>query len=132
MPRTNESLQTIWQAKFQEYQLNPFAPSRIHNITATYYPLNKPSSWWYNPINPDSLRLTRFSFQMISKQKKIKNWKFKTNVILPKTLLKMEKYFTSQYFIGPNSKSIYVYDERDAMMLGLHANNLEQYIDNQF
>jgi hypothetical protein len=129
MARTPESLQVIWQARFQEHQLNPFTTDVKSGLR--YQRLDNPASWWHNPINPDSLRLTRPAFNILQKQTEIKNWKFTlTEQIIPRTMVQLERYFTSPYYIQ-SLKTIYVYDDREAMMLALHSNNLRQYMDNQ-
>lgn len=121
MARTADSLQVIWQIKLQlitEGQLKQKNP------------LDNPATWWHNPTNPDSLRLSLPAFNKLKKTE-LENWKFKLdNTIKPKTLLQLEKKFTSPYHIH-NSKTIYVYGEQEAIMLVLHGNNLEKYLDNQ-
>lgn len=127
--RTADSLQNVWQARFQEYQLNPFTTDA--KLGLRYQRFDNPASWWHNPINPDSLRLTRPAFNMLYKNKDIKNWKFNCKeAIVPRTMLLLEKYFKSPYYIQ-NLKVIYVFDDREAMMIALHDNNLRQYLDNQ-
>lgn len=128
MARTADSLQNVWQKRFQQHQLNPFTSDTKLGIR--YQRFDNPASWWHNPLNPNSLRLTRPAFNMLNKTKEIKNWHFK----LPKELvnrsyIQLEKYFTNPYYIaGP--KSIYVFDERDSIMLALHGSDLQQYLDN--
>ena len=75
MARTAESLQNVWQAKFQEHTLNPFTSDP--KLGLRYQRYDNPASWWHNPVNPDSLRLTRPAFNMLNKNKEIKrpdNW----------------------------------------------------------
>ena len=128
MARTAESLQVSWQAKFQEYQLIPFLSDSKFGMH--YQRLDNPASWWHNPINPNSLRLTRPAFTILSKQTEIKNWKFNLpEPLMSKSFIQLEKQFKSPYFIQ-GQKTIYVYDEREAMMLALHGSNLQQYLDN--
>ena len=129
MARTAESLQNVWQKKFQEYQLNPFTSDP--KIGLRYQRFDNPASWWHNPMNPDSLRLTKPAFSMLQQNKEIQNWKFTCKeAIIPRTMLQLEKYFKSPYFIH-NLKIIHVFDDREAMMIALHDNNLRQYLDNQ-
>lgn len=127
MGRDADSLQVIWQTKFQEYHLNPFLTDPKAGLR--YQRLDNPATWWFNPLNFNSLRLTRPAFNMLSKQTDVPKWKFDLpQVILPKTLLQLEKYFTSPYFI--NMKTIWVFGETESIMLALHGNNLQQYLDN--
>jgi hypothetical protein len=107
------SLQAEWQAKLHE--LSPFSIS--------------PSSWWYNPTNHSSLRLTQNAYMQVRKQ--IKFYKFElSHDIRPKCLVQLERWFKEPYYVQ-NRKTIHIASERDAMMLALHANNLQQYLDNQ-
>jgi hypothetical protein len=128
MARTAESLQNVWQKKFQEHTLNPFTSDPKLGIR--YQRFDNPASWWFNPVNPDSLRLTKPAFNMLNQNKEIKNWHFKlSQPLVPRAYIQLEKHFTSPYYIsGP--KSVYVFDERDSIMLALHGSNLQQYLDN--
>lgn len=113
MPNTVETLQNTWQQKLHE--LNPFSIS--------------PSSWWYNPTNHNSLRLTQNAYLKVKQH--IKFYKFElVNDIRPKTFIQLERWFHEPYYVQ-NRKTIHIVSERDAMMLSLHANNLQQYLDNQ-
>jgi hypothetical protein len=60
-------------------------------------------SWWHNPVNPDSLRLTRPAFNMLNKNKDIKNWHFKLPTeLVNRSYIQLEKHFISPYYIsGP-------------------------------
>jgi hypothetical protein len=128
MARTADSLQVIWQAKFQEYQLNPFTKDNKHGIR--YQRLDNPASWWFNPVNPNSLRLTRPAFTMLNKNPEVKNWHFKLPTpLVTRAYIQLEKHFTSPYFISSNT-GIYVFSEQDSIMLALHGSNLQQYLDN--
>ena len=107
------SLQAEWQTKLHE--TSPFSIS--------------PSSWWYNPTNHSSLRLTQNAYMQVRKQ--IKFHKFElSHDIRPKCLVQLERWFKEPYYVQ-NRKTIHIVSERDAMMLALHANNLQQYLDNQ-
>ena len=128
MARTAESLQVIWQARFQEYTLNPFTSDP--KLGLRYQRYDNPASWWFNPLNPNSLRLTRPAFNMLNKNKEIKNWQFKLPTsLVTRAYIQLEKHFTSPYYI-PTHNSIYVFSEQDSIMLALHGSNLQQYLDN--
>jgi hypothetical protein len=108
-----ESPQSIWQDKF--YQLTPYAVN--------------PSMWWYNPTNHNSLRLTQNAYLEIRDH--VKFYKFKLlHEIRPKTFVQLERHFAEPYYVQ-NHKTLHIVSDRDAMMIGLHANNLQQYLDNQ-
>lgn len=86
--------------------------------------------WWHNPSNADSLRLHNLSYDVLAHSMQHKFFKFKlTHDILPKTLVQLERHFNNPYYIQ-NYKTIYLMGEQEAMMLVLHANNLQQYLDN--
>jgi len=126
MVRDANSPQTVWQLKFQEYPLNPFTNEKA---ALRYQRMDIPEFWWYNPVNPDSLRLTRPAFNVLEKAR-VQKWQFKVSrAFLPKTYLQLEKYFTAPYYIH-GQQTIYVYGETEAIMLGLHGSNLQQYLDN--
>jgi hypothetical protein len=113
MIRNDNSLQGVWQDKF--YALTPYSVSL--------------SSWWYNPTNHNSLRLTQKAYLEVRKH--VKFYKFELmHDIRPKTFLQLERWFKEPYYVQ-NLKTIHIVSERDAMMLALHANNLQKYLDNQ-
>ena len=128
MQHSPDSPQAVWQALFQQHPLTPFDAEKT-KLALRYHNLNDPKFWWYNPLNEQSLRLTRVAFNTLEKAK-VPNWKFRLDrVYLPKTYLQMERYFTAPYYIHGH-QTIYVYGETEAMMLGLHGSNLQQYLDN--
>ena len=113
-----QDLQMLWQKNF------------CTSDWLSSYLTKARSTWWYNPTNPKSLRLTKTVFNAIRQHNHIKFHKFELPAsILPKTLVQLERIFTEPYFIL-NLTTIYVHSESDAMMLMLHANNLQQYLDN--
>lgn len=86
-------------------------------------------SWWKNPLNPYSLRLSSSAFAWITKRSDIKGYKIELHDDMTgKQMLQLERVFKSPYFI--TAKSITVFSEEDAIMLQLHAGNLKQYLDN--
>ena len=107
------TLQEEWQIKF--YNLAPLSVS--------------PSSWWHNPTNHNSLRMTQKAYLTI--RCRVKFHKFElSHDIRPKCFVQLERWFKEPYYVQ-NRKTIHIVSERDAMMLALHANNLQQYLDNQ-
>ena len=107
------SKQLEWETKFKEKT----------------FPLIPPGSWWKNPTNKNSLRLKNNKIFL----EVLKHFKFYKFIMLepfrPKTLLQMEKYFTEPYYIKDH-KTIYIHSEQDAIMLALHSNDLQKYLDN--
>jgi hypothetical protein len=86
--------------------------------------------WWYNSINPISLRLTRVGYNWIKKNTKLKFHDIEIiDKILPKQLLQLERLLHDPYLIHTLTK-ISVYSEQDAVMLQLHAGDLVSYLNN--
>lgn len=113
-----QDIQLFWQAKF------------CTSDWLVKYLSKERSTWWYNPTNPKSLRLTKSVFKAITQHDHVKFHKFELpDAMLPKTFVQLERVFKEPYYIL-NLKTIYVHSEADAMMLMLHANNLQQYLDN--
>lgn len=126
MARTAESLQSIWQARFQ--QLNP-PPFTARNTAIVYHDLTHPATWWHNPVNADSLRLTRYGFDAVGKMDGYKFHKFQIEYdIRPKAFVQLERHFKEPYYVQ-NRRTIHILNERDALMLMLNANNLHKYLD---
>jgi hypothetical protein len=127
MARSPDCPQNQWQEKFKEYDLAPFTEGKRG---LQYHDLNDPKFWWHNPLNHKSLRLTSTAFKMLEKAK-IKSYKFDLKQkYLTRTFVQLEKHFTSPYFLS-NSKRIYIFGETEMMMLALHGNDLQTYLDNQ-
>lgn len=87
-------------------------------------------TWWQNPLNPTSFRLTKNGYHWFASIAKITGHTIELEEkIMPKHLLQLEKLFTEPYYIQ-NLKTIVVYGETDAIMLRLHSGNLATYLDN--
>ena len=131
--RTPDSPQNVWQNKFlTDYDLTPFTSDQEG---LKYHRLRDPKTWWHNPdwwhnpLNPNSLRLTKTGFTILEKAN-VKNHKFVlTKKLVSKSYIQLEKYFTSPYYIQ-NANMVFVFGETETMMLMLHGNNLQQYLDN--
>jgi hypothetical protein len=84
---------------------------------------------FFNPINHDSMRLTREGFVLL-KQLKLKYYDFKLlSAILPRQLLQLERHIHHPYFVHNLSK-ISIFDEASAIMLQLHGGDLATYLKN--
>ena len=84
---------------------------------------------WFNPLNPNSLRLTKYGFAAISK----KEYPYHTikldKIIKPGHYLLLERTMSAPYFIKKIDQ-IYVFDEQVAVMLMLHSGDLETCLTN--
>jgi len=89
-----------------------------------------PPRWWYNPINPKSLRLTREAYTWINKHTKIRPHKIKLQRGLGgRQFLQLERLLTAPYLVD-TYKCIAVIDETTLIMLQLHAGDLNTYLQN--
>lgn len=87
-------------------------------------------SWWFNPLNTSSMRLSKEGANFASTQAKIHYYIHDLGgIILPKTLLQLEKILEYPYYI-PQLKKIMVLDERTSLTLTLYGNDLQTYLDN--
>jgi hypothetical protein len=85
--------------------------------------------WWFNGINPSSLRLSRDGAKWFDDTAKFKFYHIKLErPITGRQMLQLEKLFDSPYYL--TNKSIYLLDEATFIMLQLNAGNLAQYLDN--
>lgn len=86
------------------------------------------SRWWFNGINPASLRLSRAGAEWFDEKAKFKFYLVKfEKPITGKQMLQLEKLFDTPYYI--TIKSIYLLDEATFIMLQLNSGNLAQYLD---
>ena len=129
MAHEPNSQQTVWQNEFQKYPLKPFDTDKFKK-SLRYCDLTSSQFWWHNPLNTNSLRLTAGAWTVLKTCKEVQHWQFKLpKNLLPRTYLQLEKHFSSPYFIQ-NVSTIIVFSDRDSMMLALHGNDLQQYLDN--
>jgi hypothetical protein len=86
--------------------------------------------WWWNHTNPDSLRLTKSGVQFIKKFTKIPVYECRLpEPIRNRTFIQLARVFTCPYYIQKLDELILL-GEQETVMLKLHANNLQQYLDN--
>ena len=84
---------------------------------------------WFNPLNPNSLRLTKYGLAAIP-QKEYKSHTIKLDkIIKPGHYLLLERAMSAPYYIKKIDQ-IYVFDEQVAVMLMLHAGDLETCLTN--
>lgn len=87
-------------------------------------------TWWQNPINHDSLRMSRKGYKFFTSALGLVSYEIELSIpIRSKHLIQLERQFREPYFVAkPNV--IVVFGQEDAIMLQLHAGNLEQYLNN--
>lgn len=87
-------------------------------------------SWWINPTDPNSLRLSLQGLQFIKANLKLESYEFElSEEITNHNLLQLERMFGSMYYLLKRKKII-VFEEQEATMITLHGNNLNKYLDN--
>lgn len=88
-------------------------------------------TWWYNPTNPQSLRLSKLGHKWFNHVAKITCYyvSLEDHMIYPRQLLQLERLFTAPYYIQ-TLKKLWVYGESDYIMLQLHAGDLPLYLNN--
>ena len=85
--------------------------------------------WWFNGINPISLRLSRVGAEWFDISAKFHFYHINlTSPITGKQMLQLEKLFDAPYYL--TTKRVYMLDEANYIMLQLNAGNLAQYLDN--
>lgn len=85
--------------------------------------------WWVNPTDPDSLRLTLYGLQFIKTNLKLDSYEFELpEELTNQNLLRLERHFLGPYYLLKRKKII-VLEEQEAMMLTLHGNNLNAYLE---
>jgi hypothetical protein len=84
---------------------------------------------WFNPLNPNSLRLTKYGLAAIPKKEYQSHIINLAEKIRPVHYLLLERAMPAPYYIKKMDQ-IYVYDEQVAIMLTLHAGDLGTYLTN--
>lgn len=86
--------------------------------------------WWWNHTVPENLRLSKLGISFVEKHAKIKTYQIElTNPLLSRTFIQLSRLFTCPYYIK-KSNNIVLLGEEETVLLSLHANNLQQYLDN--
>lgn len=117
-PSTNPN-QQYWQDK--AIIAAGYDPARFTGVEHT---------WWQNPLNPNSLRLTALGHKWFNKFSKFDNHRAElTAQIMPKQMIQLERLIKVPYYIQ-QLKVLYIYGEQDAVMLQLHGGDLNSYLDN--
>jgi hypothetical protein len=105
--------------------------NRLCEVSGFAIPYGTVNRWWFNPINHNSLRMTMDGYAFVNKYTPMLKWHFieLQDKMMPKQLLQMERLITAPYVIRQLA-SIYVLDETVAIMLQLHAGDLNTYLQN--
>jgi len=86
--------------------------------------------WWWNHTNPNSLQLSKSGWQFIRKFTKIPLYECALSEPLRnRTLIQLSRFFTCPYYL-PGKDKIILLGEEETVLLKLHADNLQQYLDN--
>ena len=86
--------------------------------------------WWWNHTDPTNLRLSKSGIQFIKKSTKIPVYKcFLPEVLKNRTLIQMSRLLTCPYYIQKLDE-VALLGEEETVLLKLHADNLQQYLDN--
>jgi len=113
--------QTGWTQRFVESSERSASAFGIEKLR---------KSWWFNPLNTHSMRLSREGVNYATMHAKIQYYTHNLNhKILPKTLLQLEKIIEYPYFIV-KLDVIMVFDQSTSITLTLYNNDLQTYLDN--
>jgi len=85
---------------------------------------------WRNPINPNSLRLNKLAYDVLSQSGEIKFYSLilaTDSTATGKTYIQLEKHFTTPYYLE-GLRTIHIMDGREVMMLTLLDNDLDRYL----
>lgn len=86
--------------------------------------------WWWNHTDPANLRLSKSGLQFIKKFTKIPVYEcILTEPLRNRTYIQLSRLFTCPYYLMGKDKIILLGDE-ETVLLKLHADNLQQYLDN--
>ena len=86
--------------------------------------------WWWNHTNPMLLRLSKAGISFIKKFTKIPIYECQlAEPLKSRTLIQLARLMTCPYYIN-KMDHIMLLGEEETIMLKLHADNLQQYLDN--
>ena len=86
--------------------------------------------WWWNHTNPNQLRLSKIGIAFIKKNTKIPVYECTLpEPLRNRTLIQLSRLMTCPYYIHKIDQ-ISVLGEEEYVMLKLHADNLQQYLNN--
>ena len=115
--------------RFTQRQLTEIFCTQAGFPTSTWNIQQFAQQWWVNPTNNDSIRLSLRGLQFIKANLKLQSYEFELSEELTNhNLLQLERVFPGMFYLLKRKKII-VFDEQEAMMLTLHGNNLNGYLD---
>jgi len=118
-PSTNPNRRSEWRARAIESA--GYDPRR--DFTSESF-----ARWWFNGINPGSLRLSRDGAKWFDENTQLHFYTVKfSSPITGRQMLQLERLFDCPYYI--TTKSIHLLDEATFIMLQLNSGNLAQYLD---
>lgn len=92
--------------------------------------MDRARDFWFNPLNPHSLRLSKFGLQIAAVRAELVNYPVDLDVkILPKHFLLLERACVSPYYVKKLDQLV-VFDRETAVMIQLHAGNFDAYFSN--
>lgn len=86
--------------------------------------------WWWNHTNSTNLRLSKSGLAFIKKSTQIPVYECAlTEPLRSRTLIQLSRLFTCPYYLMGKDK-IVLLGKDETVLLKLHADNLQQYLDN--
>jgi len=117
------------QAEWEQHFLS-ISPTPVSKIPTEHTEETFRHSLWHNILNPDSLRLTNGGYAWVIKHCKQTAYNIKVaKSITNRVLLQLDHLMAAPYCLV-NRNAIKLLGEQDAIMLQLHAGDLEQYLNN--
>lgn len=121
----SHSRQVEWQQQFLSIAPRPATFKGTEHTEESFR-----HSLWHNVLNPDSLRLTNGGYAWVTKQCKFAAYNIKVaRSMTNHVLLQLDHMMTAPYCLVSRN-AIKLIGEQDAIMLQLHAGNLEQFLNN--
>ena len=85
--------------------------------------------WWWNHTDPNTLRLSKSGIQFIRKFTRIPVYEcVLSEPLRNRTLIQLSRLMTCPYYIQ-KLDLVLLLGEQETVMLKLHADNLQQYLD---
>lgn len=85
-------------------------------------------SWWTNPTDSNSLRLSLTGLQFVKANLKLQGYEFPLNDELTNFhILQLERLFQGMYYLLRRQKII-LFEEEEAVMMALYGNDLKTYL----
>lgn len=85
--------------------------------------------WWWNHTDSKNLRLSMVGFKFVQQYKIPKYEIVLSESLRNRTLIQMSRLLTCPYYIK-KLDIVYLLGEEESVLIALHADNLQQYLDN--